>query len=457
MVRTGNQPPVEEVITNILQTRFEDFSAENIEDTKNRLIDVVGCAIGGAHASGNSALIEVVKGWGGSADATVWVHGYKLPVSNAAMLNSIMCRSYDYEVVGLGGHAPGTVDVTALTIGEYVKAKGKDVITAAILGGDLAFRIVGSQGFDPRHSFEPTGTVNGLAAVAVAGRLFGLDKSQMLNAFGIVVNLLAGSFQCITDGVQSFKLPQGVSARNAIFSVELAKKGFTGIKDPLFSPQGYFPQYCSSYRSEILTAGLGREIHTRGTHKVFPSCYGVHGTLECGLEIVNKHDFDARDIEEITIGVCQEAYQGHLNQPFRQGDSPQRALFSLPYAAASVLLRKAVRLENYTDESVSDATVAALAGKVNVIRTLPPEQFGGADVKVKMNDGQIFSAHTERPHDNSGKPANRQQLRDKFMANVDFSRTVSSKNAAKVFNLLENLEEIDNLSEITSLLVARAV
>jgi 2-methylcitrate dehydratase PrpD len=279
----------------------------------------------------------------------------------------------------------------------------------------------------------------------------------MLNAFGIVVNLLAGSFQCITDGVQSFKLHQGVSAKNAIFSVELAKKGFTGIKDPLFSPQGYFPQYCRSYKSEILTAGLGREVHTRGTHKIFPSCYGVHGTLECGLEIANKHEFDVRDIEEITIDVCREAYEGHLNQPFRQGDSPQRALFSLPYAAASVLTRKAVRLENYTDESVRDAAVASLAGKVKIISTFSAEQFGGADVKVKMKDGQIFSAHTERPHDNTGKPADRQQLRDKFMANVDFSRTLSYKNATRALALLEKLEEIDDISEITGLLVSRAI
>jgi 2-methylcitrate dehydratase PrpD len=239
----------EKIVNNIMETRFESLTQENIEDAKNRMIDVVGCAIGGAYASGNSILLDVLKDWGGKEQSSVWVFGGKLPSPNAALVNCVLCRSYDYEVTGIGAHSPGTVDVTALTLGERINADGKQVLTAAILAGDLAMRVLQAQGFDPKNMFEPAGTVNCLAATALASRLMGLNKNQIMNAFGIAVNLLSGSFQCITDGVECFKLHQGVSARNAIFSVELAKKGFTGIKDPLFSPQ----DICRYYRNTTLS------------------------------------------------------------------------------------------------------------------------------------------------------------------------------------------------------------
>ena len=40
--------PTEELVKNVLNTKFEAFSNEQVEDVKKRFIDVIGCAIGGA-------------------------------------------------------------------------------------------------------------------------------------------------------------------------------------------------------------------------------------------------------------------------------------------------------------------------------------------------------------------------------------------------------------------------
>ena len=85
--------PIEELSENVLNTRFENFDRETLEKNKNRIIDVVGCLIGGAHASGNQALVDLVKGWGGKEEATILIHGGKVPALHAAMVNSIMARS----------------------------------------------------------------------------------------------------------------------------------------------------------------------------------------------------------------------------------------------------------------------------------------------------------------------------------------------------------------------------
>lgn len=98
-------------------------------------------------------------------------------------------------------------------------------------------------------------------AVAIAGRLLGLNRDQMRNAFGIVLNRLGGSFQIIWDGTTSFKLPQGLSARDAIFSAELARAGWTGPKDALLSRCGYYELFTEGCTDqEILTKDLGNVL-----------------------------------------------------------------------------------------------------------------------------------------------------------------------------------------------------
>ena len=49
----------------------------------------------------------------------------------------------------------------------------------------------------------------------------------------------------------------------------------------------------------------------------------------------------------------------------------------------------------------------------------------------------------------------RDEIKAKFMTQVDFSRTVTVKNAEKIIKLLEKLEEVNNISQIIELTLAR--
>ena len=80
-----------------VKARFEDLDKETIETIKSRLIDIIGCAIGSANATGNQALLDLVRNWGGKGEATILIHGGKVPAQNAAMVNAVMTRSYDFE------------------------------------------------------------------------------------------------------------------------------------------------------------------------------------------------------------------------------------------------------------------------------------------------------------------------------------------------------------------------
>jgi 2-methylcitrate dehydratase PrpD len=454
----------QELIHNVLDTRFEDFSSDVIQDAKNQLIDIAAVTVSGANASGNPPLLDLVRQWGGSGEATILSLGDKVPLPLAAMVNSIQCRSYDFEVVGpypygqnegrVAGHVMSATVPAALAVAEYLHASGKDLISAIVLGGELAARVVLAEELNFDHPFDPAGTGNAFGAAGLTGRLMGLNEAQMMNAFGILTNMVAGGFRPLWDGVHTFKLHGAMAAKNGIFAVQLASKGFTGLKDPLLGPQGYYECYCPSYNPEVLIRDLGTQHYSKGCHKKYPSCYVNHDIIECMLDIVGEHDMNAEDIAEVIAGVPAPQVNTYLNQPFKMGDSQPKSLFSYYYSAANALLRKGARVEHYTEEAIREPAVVELAGKVKIVAT--QDKDGRTEAKVTMKNGKEYSTVFTHPSRRGTPlyPLSKEELHQKFWDNINFSGNVAKENAEKALAMIEELEKVDDVSRLTALLTA---
>jgi 2-methylcitrate dehydratase PrpD len=462
MSSTAKGSPVEELSKNVLNTRFENLNEVTLENAKSRIIDVLGCAICGANASGNSGLIELVKDWGGKEEATILAWGGKVPACHAAMVNSIMARSFDFEIVGasvegewIGSHISGTTVPTAIAMGEAKGIGGKELITALLVGDNVAARIIASSGFNPNKSWDITGTINAFGATAIAGRLLGLNELQMKNAFGIVLNQLAGSMQNCWDGATTFKMQQGISARNGIFAAQLAKAGWTGPEDALFSKFGYYQIYTEGCTNpEILTKDLGKKYYTEAHFKPHPACGGCHSAIDCALAIAQNNDIKADDIDEIVLYEPRGGLDGFFGQPFRIGQFPHaNAAFNFQYTVANALLRKSVKLEHFSEESIRDPQITALISKIRLAE-MPGGNMLSAELKVKMNDGREFSEFTDTPKAYPfNSPLSKDEINDKFRSNVEFSQTINQDNAEKALELLENLEQLDDVDRLVKLLV----
>jgi 2-methylcitrate dehydratase PrpD len=453
---------IEALSANVLETHFENFDQATLENARYRIIDVLGCGIGGANAAGNAALVKLVKDWGGKQEASILVHGGKVPAHNAAMVNSIMARSFDFEALvpqidgaDIPAHISGTTVMTAINLGEMMDINGKELITTLLAGEDVAIRVLAAAGFWLDEGWDDTGTINGIGATAIAGRLLGLNKRQMRHAFGIVLNQLAGTVQNIWDGCTNFKLLQGLSARNGIFSAQLAKAGWTGPEDMLLSKYGYYSLYTGGCnRPEILTKDLGKKYYTELTFKPYPSCRGTHPPIDCAIAIVRKHNIKAEDIEEVTLYLCQKGLDIFMSQPFRIGEFPHgSAAFNCQYTVANALLRGSSKPEHFSEAAIRDPQVNALIGKTRLAE-MPGAPFLSAKLEVKMKDGRVFSEYTDTPlGDPQTNPLSKDAIKDKYRTNVDFSKTISRDNAEKVLELLANLEELDSVNKIVKLLV----
>jgi len=451
-----------ELTRNVLHTPFEAFDPSVVERAQNRIIDVVGCIIGGANASGNSIIVDLMRWWGGRKESTILVHGGKFPSHNTALINCVMSRSYDFEPAGplvegksTPAHLSGTTVPTAIAVAEQKGASGKDLITALILGDDLASRIIAASNLNIDSGFDCTGTVNAFGAAAIAGRLRGLDERQMMNAFGIALNQFAGTFQNIFDGVHSFKLPQGLAAQAGVLSAALASQGFTGVRDPLLSKYGYFSLYCKTYQLDLLTNNLGAEFYADNTCKPYPCCRSNHAAIDCVLKLLESHDIPPKDIDEIIVDVTPTTRDFAVGQPFKIRDVPQiDAAFNLQYNVANAILRKSSKLEHYTEEYIRDPGIMEIVPKIRLTITTPPDRPLGAGVRIKMKEGGDFETRVDIPKGNGTfTPLTPREKRAKFFDNVRFSNTISLDKAEKALDLLERLEEVDNVAKIVTLLV----
>jgi 2-methylcitrate dehydratase PrpD len=454
---------VEELAAHVVKTKFEAFDKDTLERAKDRLIDIVGCLIGGANGGGCRELMDLVKDWGGSKDATILIHGGKAPAGNVAMLNSIMARSFDYGVITpyigekpVWAHIAETNVPEALTVAEWQQSSGKELLTALILGDDLTTRIAAASTRSISPGWDTPGTVNKFGAVAIAAKLMGLNERQIISAWGIVLNQLAGAFQPIQDAAHAFKLAQGLAARDGIIAAELAAKGWTAGKDPLQGRYAYFALYCKENDPSYLTRKLGQEFYGDCTFKPYPSCRFVHSTIDCALDLVRDHDINADDISGVTIDVAPMHYDSPLNQPFEIGDFPQaNGIFSLRYQAASVLVRKNIKVEYLTEPFIRDSAVGALARKINVTGNTPPDKIESSTIIVKMKDGREFKAYEECARGNAlKKPLGRQDIIAKYRNNVAFSGTITNNNSEKVLDMLLHMENVGEITALTKLLVA---
>jgi 2-methylcitrate dehydratase PrpD len=458
MPKTSEIKAIEALSSYVINTKYETLNKTFIGDVKNRLIDIIGCAIGGCHAPGNRALIKLFKNWGGEKEATVWIHGLRAPSHIVAMINSIMARSYDFEVMAgmvedkiFAAHHAASIIPTAVAVGEHKKVSGKELITAIGVADDLNARILVAAGASPIViGWDGTMLFSNFGTTAAAGRLLGLNEKQLKHAFGIVLNMMAGSIQSLWDGATTFKF-QGMADHNGIMAAHLAQNGWTGVDDALFSRFGFYNVYMKGCKDpDLLTRDLGKKFWGEIYYKPYPSGMPNHTGIGCALALVRKNNIETDDIKEIIIHVSPNSLtNSYYAKPFSLGEYPLGdAIFSYPYTIASALLKKSMGLPNFTEEAIRDPKVNALIAKTKMIEqpndpNRPPLSI---DLDVIMNDGRKFTETQGINTDWMKNPISRETIIKKYWHQIDFSNTVSRQNAQTILDLIINLEQVDNIN-----------
>jgi 2-methylcitrate dehydratase PrpD len=286
-------------------TNFGDIPREPLSVVKNMVLTVLGTTIAGVKAEGCEALTDLYKGLGGTEEATILIHGGKIPAENAAFLNGVMARALDFcDAMSPGLHIGSSIVPSAMAAAELAEGcSGEDFLTALTLGAEVAARLnLSEAAYD---GFDPTGVCAVFAATVAAAKILNLNLTTTWNALALAFNRSGGSFQSNIDGSLAVRIIQGWAAQSGIICTRLAHAGITGPKGFLEGEYGYFHLYGKDMLDpENALADWGEKFELQNLmFKKYPSCGATLGSTDVILSLIKEQGLEPEMIDHIDVIV----------------------------------------------------------------------------------------------------------------------------------------------------------
>jgi len=445
--------------------KFEDLPANVVAYAKKTICDTIACGLGGRKSREGDILLDMMKDLGGNQVATVIGDKTKLPLIQAAQVNCVLTNILDYdETVVKIGHMSTILVPVALAIGEHVRASGKDIINALVLGCELIMRL--REAIEPSEeafwkTFERVGSGIHLGATVVAGKLLGLDGGQMADALGLT-GMVRPTRVTMSDKTAKgmprwMKITAGDIVIPGIQSAFLAQRGFQGDRSILDQGRGYEASVGSDrFDAGKLTANLGEKYGIlRIGFKAYPACRHISATLDAVEAIVSGKGVNVDSIDRIIVKAQKFVAKGFSVY------GPEHAIqaqFSIPYTVTMVLMGASPGPGWYAESMLKDPKIRELQQKVKVeedpiiMENYYRENRYSSRVEIITNDGKQFSKTIENPKGDPKNPFTEQDHIDK-LTNMAVWSGLKRRQIDALNQTLANLENIDDISELTHLLV----
>jgi 2-methylcitrate dehydratase PrpD len=460
------------VVDFIQRARYAEFPAEAVAIAKRCVIDGLGVMLAGATQDAGRILHEHVQGTDTRSAATVFgPRPFKTGSASAALVNGTAGHALDFDdtqlatsaerIFGLLTHPTMPPLVATLAVGEPRNISGVQFLEAFLTGFEVECKI--AEAIHPDHykkGFHTSGTVGTFGAAVAAAKLLGLDAAQTAHMLAIAASSASGIR--VNFGSMTKPLHMGRAAQNGVTAAELAALGFTGGKDALDPPWGFFQTFShgEGYDPERIIGVLGNPhtiVWPGVSIKPYPCGVLGHPTMDAMRRLVLKHDVRPEQIAAIRV----RAGSNILN-PLRYAIATNEleAKFCPAFMVSAIALRRKAGIREFNDEFVRSAPVQALMRKVE--RVLDPEiEAKGFEkirstVEVDLLDGRKLVEHAdERYRGGPDLPFTRDELYEKWS---DCASLVLPQAAVdEVFELVENLERVADVGLLVrALTTARA-
>jgi 2-methylcitrate dehydratase PrpD len=433
---------------------FADLPSACLELIKSQLLTVLGTTIAGADADGCATLARFYRELGGKEEATILIHGGKIPAHSAALVNGVMARALDFcDALAPGAHIGSSIVPAALAAAELAGGcSGKEFLTALAIGTELGVRMnLSEAAYD---GFDPTGVCVVFAATAAAARILGLNEDQTWNALALAFNRCGGSFQSNVDGSLAVRVIQGWVAESSVMCARLASRGITGPRHFLEGVYGYFHIFG---RDRMDPKAVVAELGTRfDLHKIlfkrYPSCGLTLGSTDVILSLIAQHGIEPGDVARVEVSVPPYTFKlvGH---PFRIGSNPKvNAQFSISYCVANALLRRCSKLIHFEESFIRDPRVLALAERVHVIEDPALEARGHTPLEMKVitRNGAEYTQSIDIAPGFPGNPLSPAEHEERFKDCVGFAKRPLKK--SQIEGIVTAVHSLDEMADIRTLI-----
>ncbi|MFZ7111446.1 MAG: MmgE/PrpD family protein [Desulfatiglandales bacterium] len=442
----------------VCRTTLGDVPQAVLRVIKNQVLAVLGTTIAGASAEGCEAVVELEKELGGRAEASILIHGGKVPAEKAAFVNGVMARALDFcDALVPGAHIGSATIPAALASAELAGGcSGADFLTAVTVGTELGIRLnLGESQYD---GFDPTGVCVPFASTAAAAKILRLSEEETWNALALAFNRCGGSFQANVDGALAVRVIEGWVAETGVTCARLARRGITGPANFLEGVYGYFHLFGRDrVEAQTVTSHLGNDYEVQNVmFKKYPSCGLTQGSTDVILSLMKENGFDSDDVKRIEVTVPPYTYK-LVGRPFEVGTNPKvNAQFSIPYCVANALLRKSSRLEHFEESFIRDPRVLELADRVDVLSDPAMEIRGHTplDMRVLTKAGREHVGKMDTAPGFPGNPLTQKDHVQRFRDCIGFAASaLPEKIADRIMDAVEHLETAGDIRDLIPLLV----
>ncbi len=449
----------ERLINFICDTRLDDVPESALMTVKYQFLAIAGTTLAGAFEDGCEEAVRFYREMGGKEEATILVHGSRIPAHDTAFVNAVMARALDLcDSIAPGPHIGASLIAGALAASELVGGiSGKDFLTAITVGSEVAARMnLSEKAYD---GFDPTGICVIFGVTAAAARILGLSKQETWNALALAFNRCGGSFQSHIDGSLGVRFVQGWVAQGGVICARLAGKGITGPRNFLDGVYGYLHLYGKDFaQGERMLANLGERYALQNmVFKKYPSCALTQGPTDTILRLMTEEKITADDIARIEVTVPPYTYKlvGH---EFEFGDNPRvNAQFSIRFCVANALVRGDASLEHFEKGRMRDPQVLGLAKKITVIPDENLEKRGHTpmDMRVTTGDGREIFRQIDIGPGFPGHPLTHEDHEKRFQDCLGFAKKPISKDtAARIVSMIQGLENVDDIRGFVQLMLS---
>jgi 2-methylcitrate dehydratase PrpD len=431
-------------------TQWEDIPESVQRHAKLVFLDTLGVILAG------SVRPEVLElrarlAPGAGSGATVYASGWPShDPRTAALLNGIAGRAIELcEGLRLvSGQAAMQVLPAVLALGESAQSRGREMITALIVGYDLAARLCTA--FTPRPLAHQNGQASLLAAAAAGARVRGLKAAEVSRTMRIATTLvLTPSYTNAVAGATTLNVAGGMSGFAGALAPDLALAGFEAQDDAIEEALGSLVG--SGFNPENLLDELGTRWEiTRNYFRLYACCNPVHPALDSLQEVLKSLRPSAEDIERIDVTTYRFA------SVMRNPDPPNyfASKYSLPHAAAVMVVKGNAGHGSIDDASLRDPKIAALRHRVHVTEdpamTAVAPRLRPASVMVTLKDGRTSTHACESHRGDFHQPFEESELRDKFRELAGLVLTPDG--VAQIENAVDRCEQWITVRELTDAL-----
>ncbi len=419
----------------IVGTGVAEIPEEVLAVTQRALLDTVAAVLVGVSSELREPLLGYLDAMPADGHSPVFGTERQTSPERAALVNGALGHAMDFDdtVSSMPGH-PGAVVFSALLAAlPHTPASGKDLLTAAAVGYEVATKLGRAIGMGHyNRGWHSTGSIGIFGATAAVGRLRGLTREQIRHALGIAASMSAGLR--VNFGTMTKPLHSGWAASSGLTATMLASTGYTAAADALTGSGGLF-EVAGDERSDpavLELLGAPYTVVSPGiAFKKYACCYALHRAIDA-LTTLREDGVlgDPSEVQSVRARVAPGSLKPLI---YRRPVTGLEGKFSMEYVLAAGVLDGRFALDAFTDEAVLRPAVRDILERTEAVESAecspgdPEGRFASAgtrgvvEITVRKTDGTVHVRTVEESPGSPSRPLSDAEIVEKLRESCRFS------------------------------------